>query len=380
MSLTFVTIFPEAKNVHLRKGLGKIPYVLHRDFGFDCRFVCFKNEPEYPSLQLDVPGLKMEFLPPNSLKSSLWASAQYLFRNAKKIDILNIYGQSRWVFFMGIVYKKLNPNGLLFVKLDMNIEYVHRLKQSPNFFRHKFLWTYYYQKIADLISAEYQQLAQAFIALYTVDAAKLIHLPNGVDERAINKFGITKKKLEAKENIILIVARIGAPEKNHQLILSAASQLNLKDWKIVFIGAIEAPFQKEIGVFFEQNPNLKKSVLFEAEISDYRALSEWYNRSKVFCLSSLREGFPVVLPEAMYWGNYIVSTDISSIAEILEEGKIGSLIGKPHSLVDILQNIIDDSSCIAEKAQNSTHKAEQEYIWTKIVARLGQKILDFKQL
>lgn len=380
MSLRFVTIFPEARNVHLRKGLGKIPYVLHRDFGFDCTFVCFKNEAEYPSLQKDVPGLKIEFLEANRNKKTFWSSAQYLFRNAKKIDVLNIYGQSRWGFFIGLLYKNLNPDGLLFVKLDMNIEYIHRLKKSSHFYRHKFFWTYFFEKIADIISAEYQQLTAAFIDLYAVDSKKMIFLPNGVDELAIEQFGIVKKEIKEKENIILTVGRIGAPEKNHEMILSAASQLNLKGWKIVFIGSIEASFQKEIEAFFEKNPSLKNSVLFESEISDYRKLSEWYNRSKVFCISSLREGFPVVIPEAMYWGNYIISTDISSIAEILENGKIGSLIDKSHSLVDTLQKIIDQPISIEEKTKISRQKAEQEYIWTKIVSRLGNKILELKLL
>lgn len=380
MGIKFVTIFPEATNVHLRKDLGKIPYVLYKDFGFDCTFVCFKNEAKYPSLDNDVPGLKMEFLKSKTNKNPLWATIKFLFKNARNIDVLNLYGQSRWVFIIGFLFKKINPQGLLFVKLDMNIEYLQRLQQSLNVQRHLFFWKYFFRKTADIVSSEYQQITAVISSFYEIEPNKIIQITNGVDAEAIAQFAFAKTKTDEKENIILTVGRIGAPEKNHEMLLRAASILDLKEWKIVFIGHIEKQFQVVIDDFFIKNPAKKSSVFFEVEVNDYQLLSRWYNRSKVFCLTSFREGFPVVIPEAMYWGNYIVSTDISSISEILENGKIGSLVSNTNSLVDTLQGIIDNPLSILEKTQLSTHKAEQEYIWSKIVARLGRKILDLKHL
>ncbi|MES2478210.1 MAG: glycosyltransferase family 4 protein [Bacteroidota bacterium] len=374
MSLKFVTIFPEARNVHLRKGLGKIPFVLHRDFGYDARMVCFENESVYPSLENDVPGLKLEFFKHKNQGHPLWATILYLIANARDIDVLNIYGQSRFSFFAGLLYKLLKPDGILFLKLDMNIEYLHRLSKSKNRRRHLWFWNFYFRKIVSIVSSEYQELTQALMDFYTIDAHKIIQLPNGIDDIAIGRLAFKRKSFEQKEPIILVVGRIGAPEKNHEMILSAAQKLKFRDWKIVFVGPVEASFKPKVEIVFRNKPELSEQIEFVGEVVDFDVLCSWYNRAKIFCISSLREGFPVVLPEAMYWGDYIVSTRVSSINEILNEGELGTLVTNEAELLCALQELIDEPEKMKEKIKFSIQKAEEQYIWSGLVKSLAEKI------
>ena len=374
MSLKFVTIFPEARNVHLRKGLGKIPFVLYRDHGYDTRLVCFENESVYPSLDIDVPGLKLEFFKYKNPGHPLLATILYLLTNAQSINVLNLYGQSRYSFFVGLLYKLLNPGGILFLKLDMNIEYLHRLAKSKNRRRHLMFWNYYFGKIASIVSSEYQELTQALTEFYTIDVQKIIQLPNGVDDIAIGRLPFKRKSFEQKENIVLVVGRIGAPEKNHELILSAAQKINFGDWKIVFVGPVESDFKSKIERVFQIKPELRMQIEFAGEVVDFEALCFWYNRAKVFCISSLREGFPVVLPEAMFWGDYIVSTRVSSINEILEEGVLGTIVTSEAELICALQELIDEPEKMTEKVRMSIQKAEEQYIWSGLVKSLAERI------
>jgi len=374
MSLQFVTIFPGLQNIHLRKGLGKIPFVLHRDFGYHSTLVSFQNEKEYPSLKKDIPGVQLQFFTYPFSAHPLIATILYLCFNAQKLDVLSLYGQSRYTFIIGFLYRLLKPKGILYLKLDMNFQYLHRLKSSKNVRRHHRFWTYYFSKVATIISSEYEELTEALVEFYGIDTQKIIQIPNGVDEQAIEKLPFKRLPFEQKEHLILAVGRIGIAEKNYEMLLSVAKKLQFRDWKIVFVGPIEKEFEAKSEALLREFPHLKNHVFFVGPVMDFETLCSWYNKASIFCVTSIREGFPVVLPEAMYWANYIVSTSISSIKEILNDGELGSLVHNEQEMTATLQRLIDQPKLMKETVLKSTQKAEQHYIWTNLVAKLGQKI------
>ncbi len=86
-------------------------------------------------------------------------------------------------------------------------------------------------------------------------------------------------------------------------------------------------------------------------------------RSSVFVLSSLAEGLPTVLVEAMYCGNAVIATDCpSGPSEILADGKYGQLIPikDVSSLkVAILKALAGDSP---KPTRESWHPFEQDLI------------------
>lgn len=374
MSLRFVTIFPGLLNFHLRKDLGKIPFVLHRDFGYESTLVCFKNEPEYPSLNNDIPGVQLQFFKYPFSTYPLLASIWYIITNAGRIDVLNLYGQSRYTFIIGLLFKFLRPKGILYVKLDMNIEYLHRLKNSKNVKRHLWFWKFYFSKVASIVSSEYEELAKSLVAFYGFDTQKIMHVPNGIDEKAIEKLPFKRLSFDQKENIILAVGRIGIAEKNYEMLLSVAKNLQLGDWKIVFVGPVENEFRLKSEALLLEFPYLKSHLQFVGAVTDFETLCSWYNRAKIFCVTSLREGFPIVLPEAMYWANYVVSTRVSCIYEILDNGKLGSLVLNEQEMTQTLQSLIDHPEKMKETVLKSVHKAEHQYIWTNLVAKLAHKL------
>lgn len=374
MPIQFVTLFPQAQDVHLRKGLGQIPNTLAKKYGYESTFVCFQNDTSYPSISSRAAKINMHFLKFPSKKQPLLASLLYILRNARKIDVLNIYGQSRWAFFVGYFFKLLNPSGALFLKLDMNIQYLEVLQKSKNLNRHLFFWSYYFEKVVDIVSSEYVSLTNALISFYKIDSDKIVQLPNGIDLTAILQLDFRRKSWKEKDNLILIVGRIGAPEKGHELIIDALPIINLNGFKVAFVGPIEPLFQNKIDTFFDKNPHLKSVVTFEGNVDNFKELATWYNKAKIFCMSSFREGFPVVLPEAMYWGCYIVSTNVSSISEILENGDLGTLIHDRNDFSETLELLLQNETSLAQVAKKSVEKAERYYEWTEIVNPLDKKI------
>jgi glycosyltransferase involved in cell wall biosynthesis len=153
------------------------------------------------------------------------------------------------------------------------------------------------------------------------------------------------------------------------MLLNAVKKINLSDWKIVLVGPIESTechFQNTIDEFFTLNPNFKNRVIFTGPIYDKEKLWKWYNRSKVFILTSQWEGFAVVLCEALRFRNYIISTNVGGAKEIIGEG-YGEIVNNDDclSLSESLRKIIEKEKNLEdlyEKVNWNPHKISWEYL------------------
>ena len=138
MQRRFVTVFPVTENVHLIKDVGQIPYTLHKHHGYDSTIVCYQNSESYPNLDGEVEGLRISFLTQQGRKLfQERAVLNYLKEQAKNIDVLNLYHLTKETIYYGLYYKKLNPKGVLYVKMDVYNEMleqgiVYSKKPSPS--------------------------------------------------------------------------------------------------------------------------------------------------------------------------------------------------------------------------------------------------------
>jgi glycosyltransferase involved in cell wall biosynthesis len=57
----------------------------------------------------------------------------------------------------------------------------------------------------------------------------------------------------------------------------------------------------------------------------------WMNASDIFILPSLKEGFPIVIPEAMACGKPIVATNVGGIPEAIIHNDLGILVNPRDS-------------------------------------------------
>lgn len=120
--------------------------------------------------------------------------------------------------------------------------------------------------------------------------------------------------------------------------------MNLKNWKVYFVGTIEESFQKEVDEFFIKNKNLSSNVLFLGSISNSDELNEIYQKSKVFCLTSLWESYGLVLLEASFFNNYLVASDVGAASDLVRKYKCsGTILDlNTEDYRKTIQNIIDN--------------------------------------
>lgn len=377
---TFTTIFTDAENFHLVKDVGQLPYFMFKTEGFHSNLVSYKNTESYSFLNKEVKGLELTLIPK---KGRIFyfeiGILSYLLSHSKTIDVLNLFHFKKGNFLYLLIYKLLNPKGKSYIKLDMDILFFK--KYNSFFFSNYKIKNYFLQiltswifKFTDILSVESEDAKQYLLQVYPELKDKLICIPNGIDDISIQQ-EILVKPYQEKENIILTVGRIGTDQKNTELLLDALKLIDLKDWKVYIIGPIEEEFKSHINTFFQELPQLKDKVIFTGNISDRLELFDWYNRAKIFCLSSRHEGFPIAFPEALYFGNHIITSPVSSAKHITENGQYG-IIAEPtaQDFAMAIQKSIAPNYLSEEKFRAIRDFSMNNFVWTKIVKKLAEKL------
>lgn len=95
--------------------------------------------------------------------------------------------------------------------------------------------------------------------------------------------------------------------------------------------------------FTKKNPEKREQIYFVGEIKDKEELWGWYNKSKVFVLTSRWESYGLALNEAKRFKNYIISTRVGAAEDIIDKEKYGLFIGQEDNvnLANILSQIIN---------------------------------------
>lgn len=349
----FVLIFSDVDESHLGKDVFLVPY-------YYCKVVGASGNIIYPQKEgcLELPKIHRGiYLKPlhkyfKRSKKSYWISSLiYLLKNALKIDVLMQFHFSDDTLYIGNLYKILHPKGFLYIKCDGEIWLDHFLKELEEGKGIEGAWKRFLAtrllKKANLISIEtrtgYEKmLTRKYCGVNLKNKAAL--LSNGFDEDLLQIYSLKEREYMQKENLIITVGRLGAYEKNTEMILNAVAKINFSDWKLVLIGPVEPDFKAMIEMFYTNYPHLKNSVIFTGPIYDKKELWEWYNKSKVFLLTSREESFALVLMEAYRFNNYIISTDVGWAREAIEKS-FGEIIPQndPNVLHQRLQRIINEN-------------------------------------
>ena len=377
---TFVTVFTETENFHLVKDVGQLPYFMYKTEGYDATLISYQNNVEYPFIDQEVNGLKLNFIPNKGrfLYFELGV-LYYLFNHSKSIAVLNLFHFKKDHILYLLIYKLVNPKGKAYIKLDMDILFFKNYNAFLfSNYRIKNLilkaLTSWIFKLTDLFSVETDQAKDYLLKVYPELQNKLICIPNGVDNLYLDK-EISIKAFQEKENIILTVGRIGTEQKNTELLLDALKITDLKDWKVYILGPIEESFKKYIADFYKEYPQLENKVIFTGNITDRKELFDWYNRSKIFCLSSRYEGFPIAFPEALYFGNYLISSPVSSAEHITSKGKYGTVArADAHEFSKAIQNSIEPGFLSSQRYEEIRRFSKDNFTWPGIVKKLADQI------
>lgn len=371
----FVTLFPAAVDIHLIKDVGQIPFILARDFGYDSTLVT-ESDSAFSSLPSDTPGLVIKRLTPYGKSSLVLASFAYLVREARNIDVLNLYHMRLQTKMATLLYKALNRKGIVYVKLDMDVFAEREALQqqaAPKRLRNALrdLLNRRFFDAVNLFSGESQEAVALAGQRFPALRAKTIEITNGLDLSRIQTL-CPLLPFQKKEDLIITVGRLGTYQKNNEVLLDALRQVRLGHWKVALIGPYSAEFEQAFEALLLARPELKDVVQLVGNVRDRAQLMDWYSRAKAFVLTSRFEGFPLIFGEAQSYANYMISSDVSSIREILAEERYGKVFGTtPASgLPALLQDFVDHPVYTEVLAGELTTYAATKYEWRTILRAL----------
>lgn len=346
-------------NTELTKDCGLIPYLLHKNHNLKAIMVGAAKE-QYPYLTTYVNGLHMEFLK----TGSVYEKNEYIVQHGKDIDAILLRGAYDTNIDLAINYKKINPNGKIYMGLDANSHWMDRILWDNEYFI-KML------NNCDVIATSCKALQKHLNEKWPW---KIEYIPNGYynfnEDRPVPSF-------DKKENIILTVSRLGTPQKATPILLEAFASIadKIPDWKLRLVGSIENNFKKYIDNFFQKYPHLTSQIEFTGVISDKNKLLEEYLRAKIFTLTSTFEGAPNVVAEALIGGCVMAVTKFDAWEDAIDEGRCG-MAAEINDISGIASMYLElcQTANLKQLSENSYQYALRTYDMEYIVAKLYEML------
>ena len=216
---------------------------MHKYFGYDSFIATYKND-DYENLKL-LPGLRIEFIPKIfnifEIDSLIW-----LTTNAKRIDVLNtLHFNERSKRYIKL-FKKLNPSGKAYLKLDDSLK-DQNISEDTSYI--------------DFISIEFKEYSSKISKEFQ---RSIGFVPNPVFPGEIQDF----IKFKNRENIIIFTGRIDYHKGCHTL-LEAFIKIHDKipNWKLQLTGKINDKLNitNNFSLIY---PGLKDKVIFTGKINN----------------------------------------------------------------------------------------------------------------
>ncbi len=162
------------------------------------------------------------------------------------------------------------------------------------------------------------------------------------------------------EPTVLFIGR-QVPEKGQGVLLQAAALLAARGHRIKLTLAGEGPARAAFEAL-AQRLGLAEQVSFPGAVGQ-EEIHALYAGAAVFCLPSFAEGIPGVLMEAMAMEVPVLSTRITGIPELIEDGRDGLLVapGRADELADALERLLADPALCRELGARGREKVLAQF-------------------
>lgn len=357
--------------VHLGKDTFLFPYYLCKKYNYSLDFVTVatKNNENLPTQHRGANIIRINNSNKKNTESVL---TKYIITHAKEYELLILFHYRALTVLRSYYYKKNNSNGKIYVKLDMGIGTFKDDFEVNGFrcLRNK-LQLLLFQKYCDICSVEGSTIYNKLFSVWEESKRNnciLDLLPNGFDEEEFKLTNLKVKSYEEKQNVLITVGRLGSYEKNTEFLLRILDKLNLKNWKVKLIG----PYTDEVLKLYKEicmhNKCFMEKVELTGNITDKQLLFSYYNDAKIFVLPSRWESFGLVLIEAMYFGNYIITSPIICANDLTDFGRIGSILPiNEEKWIKELQKMLDDNNKLNKLYPEIINYSKQKYRMEQII-------------
>lgn len=203
---------------------------------------------------------------------------------------------------------------------------------------------------------------------------KFMIIKNGVSYNPKTEREITREVLGLNENDFAVgmVARITF-QKNPILFLNIAKEIVINKTNVKFILIGNGVLFKQCKKFLEDN-RLENKILLLGEKSPEET-QDLLQSFDLFLLTSIFEGLPLAIIEAMFSGLPIIASNVGGVRELVHDTYNGFLINNnsKEEFIEKIINIIENKESRKKMGENSIKIAGKNF-------RLERVIEDYKKL
>lgn len=232
--------------------------------------------------------------------------------------------------------------------------------------------------VVDRVLAVSETVKKHILHLRIASAEKVEVIPLGLE---LKKFmhrptlpGKLREELgiQGSNQLVGMVGRI-VPIKGHRYFLQAAREVLRVQPKTSFVLVGDGVLRESLELECRQL-GIHESVAF---LGWRRDLNPLYADMDVVVMSSLNEGTPVSLIEAMTMGKVVVATNVGGVPDLVEDGVTGLLVPPkdPRALADAILRLLKDKDLrksIGERARASVYP---KYDVSRLIQDMGDLYL-----
>ena len=272
-----------------------------------------------------VPGkfLKYASIPPKTYSSEISAKIlfkriQFFLKENKSYKI--VHGQT--VLPDGLAAIMLGEHLKLPTIITVRGSDVHSIKEGSFLYR----TVKSALRSASLITCVSNDLKKRILN-FGINEKKIVVIPNGVDlnfVRSNSKKDIRKHFQISKNSLIYLTIGRLSEVKDPFTLVDAFNKFAKKNPRVHLIVVGGGPLETKLRRYVK-NLGLKACVHLTGYVP-HDEIPNYMNACDYFCLSSLREGWPNVLFEAMIFGKPVIATNVGGIPEAVKNENYGILV------------------------------------------------------
>ena len=211
---------------------------------------------------------------------------------------------------------------------------------------------------ADYVGALSSFQAKTYIDSGIVDKSKILVSLLGADTK------LFKPNNKLKNKFVVITVANDVIRKGLFYLIEAFNSLSLDNAELWLVGNINKKLLKRI-------TNLKENIKFLGLVNEFE-LPKLYNQSSIFCLPTLEDGGPMVIPQAMSCALPVISSKYCIAPDIINDGFEGYIVD-PRDVNEISKKIkflYENEDIRKLMGQNGRKKIEEIGSWDNVSKRI----------
>jgi glycosyltransferase involved in cell wall biosynthesis len=234
-----------------------------------------------------------------------------------------------------------------------------------------FLWTATHQ--ADRIITVSEASKRDILQYFRIPPEKIEVIYNGIDDRfwtspSEEAIGRVRERYQLTDPFVLYAGNI-KPHKNLDRLIEAFHQLRTEGFdqlKLLIIGdevSKYATLRRAVHRY-----KLHKHVRFFGFVPDH-TLAALYRLANVFVFPSLYEGFGLPPLEAMASGTPVVTSNVSSLPEVVGDAAVLIDPHDPEAIADGIRRVLTDAT-LREQLRAKGFARAKEFSWVRSAERV----------